>query len=88
MFSLVKRTKLKTEIVEDSPLEDMLATLQRYGSPSCSHLTRGWHASVDMHVESTGANFTIRSEYDHDSPREATFVCITRVQEALAKLKA
>lgn len=57
-----------------------------YGCPSLSRVDHGWHARIEMHVSSAGAQFTVKSDYKHETPEEAVQVLLSRIAETLGKL--
>lgn len=67
---------------------DKLVWLTRFGKPRLVVIDEGWHASIEMHVASVGASFTVRSEFDMSTPEAAIDQCIQRMLDSLAKLTA
>lgn len=68
-------------------LEKTLIDLSRYGNPRVSRLDSGWHASIDMHVNATGAKFEVRSEFGHKTPIDAANECADRVKAIMSGFK-
>jgi len=66
-------------------LEEMLLAMQAFGRPSIGFYSRGWHASVDMHVNQTGAKFEVASYFGHATPTAAALECIERMCAILQK---
>lgn len=85
MLSLVDsfRQAFKAELDHPEPqprsLEELLEHLSAYGHPRVSRHREGWHASVEMNTPVTGAEFTVRSAFNHESPRAAAQECLSRV---------
>ena len=73
-------SQIKTELEAD------LLALCSYGKPRISHLGDGWHASLEMHVASEGAEFKVSSDFGMRSPSEAMNQLKDRLNESLNKL--
>lgn len=71
-------------IAVQATLEDVLAELLLAGQPRLG-VYRGstWHCSVEMNTTQTGAEFKVRSQFDHLTPIAAALECRDRVREAL-----
>lgn len=67
-------------------LDDLLLGLCRYGEPRLSRMSDGWYANIGMHVASEGAEFSVKTDFDHATPREAIEVLIKRVRSTLTDL--
>lgn len=81
-------TCAKTGPVDKVPADfvEKLEWLLRFGQPRLSFITDGWHANIKMHVGAVGAEFTIKSDFNHQSPIAALDVCIERMLDALVLL--
>jgi hypothetical protein len=64
-------------------LERTLLALASYGKPFVMLGSSGWHCSVDMHVNATGAKFEVKSSHDKASPTEAANECFARMRDIL-----
>lgn len=69
-------------------LEEILITLYRFGEPAVFSNKDGWSVNVDMHVNATGAKFSVRSEYKCATPTIAAEQCLSRVREMLGEQHA
>jgi hypothetical protein len=67
-------------------LSGRMVYLCGYGKPSLSRMDNGWHARIEMHVSSVGAQFTVKGDYNHDTPEMAVQVLLDRVTATLGKL--
>ncbi len=63
-------------------LEEILAKLQRVGSPRLM-FSGGWSCAVEITTPARGTDYTIRSEFGHMSPYAAAKECAQRVEKAL-----
>jgi len=70
----------------DHEMESVLLGMLDHGRPSVSHLSEGWHCSIDMNVSAEGSTFKIRSEFGHKTPMAAVRECVQRMNQALRKL--
>lgn len=75
-------------LAPNSSLEELLLALSKYGRPSLSVVSQGWHCWVTMHVSSKGIEFKVSSEFDHPSPMSATIECYARLGKALKDLES
>lgn len=71
----------------NTSLEEFLITLSKYGKPSLSIVSDGWHCRLTMYVTSQGVEFKIDSEFSHKSPMAATRQCYDRLRQALKDLE-
>lgn len=69
-------------------LETMIEDLQRYGRPRVMMIDGGWHAAIEVNTSVPGASGTIRSEFDHQTPRAAVKECLERAVAALGAGKS
>ena len=71
----------------DQTLEQTLNALCQYGRPAMHcHDDMTWSCNVKMNTNGvTGAEFTIRSDYQQTSPLSAAKQCLERVHGALKK---
>jgi hypothetical protein len=69
-------------------LDELLIEMMKYGKPrvSCCGANE-WHSSIDMWVTGAGVEFSVKSDFKHKTPLEATIVCAKRMSEALNSLK-
>lgn len=69
---------------EGAPLEQLLASLQKFGQVSCHSFNDGsWFCSVEMVMRAKGSDYKIWSDLDHATPRAAIEQCTDRVNEAI-----
>jgi hypothetical protein len=68
-------------------LEDLLASLQRYGYPRVAMHSGGWVCTVDLNTSVAGASSSIRSEFGMASPWDAALQCEQRVEAAIGGRK-
>lgn len=59
-------------------LDDLLQKLCGLGMPFLGKYKSGWSCRLEMHVPSTGCEFTVRSEFDYGTPLEAVRQCAER----------
>lgn len=62
-------------------LEHTLSKLEAYGRPAMFRMPNGWHVKVDMNAAPKGADFQMRSDFDHATPAEAADCCLARIHE-------
>lgn len=68
----------------DATLEAILSILSGYGKPGIMMLdVGGWHAYCYMNTTVLGANFEIRSEFNHSTAISAAKECLDRVTAAV-----
>lgn len=67
-------------------LEGKLIWLCRFGKPSLSVVTSGWHARINMNTNTTGSEFKVDSDWKMPTPTEAVDQLIARMLEALSAL--
>lgn len=86
----IQKSTTPSAAVERVPagLEERLEWLTRFGKPRVCFDGKGWSAHMEMHVANAGAEFTVRSEFNMDTPSAALDQCITRMLETLAKYNA
>lgn len=63
---------------EGVELLDALLDLEKYGLPRLGKFGSSWNCAVEMNTVHLGAQFTIRSEFDHRSPVTAALQCLER----------
>lgn len=68
---------------DNPPLEEILSTMQRVGSPRLGCMNNEWYCACDMHITTPGGTFTVRSDYNHISPVSAARECLQRVAKAM-----
>ena len=76
-----------TNLAPNASLEEFLITLSKYGKPSLSIISDGWHCRLTMYVTSQGVDFKIDSEFSHKSPMAATKQCYDRLQQVLKDIE-
>lgn len=69
-------------------IEEILLELQKYGYPNLICMTDGeWCCDVNMRTGVKGADFKIRSEFNHKTMRTAVELCYDRVIKALETIE-
>ncbi len=63
--------------------EKILIELSKYGKPSLSVVSKGWHCRVDLTTGHPGACASIGSEYRHSTPHDAATECLARLQKMI-----
>lgn len=71
----------------DADLETLMVALCKFGQPRLSRMDRGWHASMKMNTDATGAKFEIQAEFTHTSPGDAMTVLCDRVHACLVQMR-
>jgi len=71
--------------VEDMTLEQIMEELLNYGQPKLGVYGSDckWSCSVDMNTNTVGADFKVRSEWDHITPLRAAKECLERAISAV-----
>ena len=64
-------------------IEDLLDQLCQLARPRLSKTKSGWHASIELAVQSAGCEFDIRSDFNHPTPADALRTLIDRATAAL-----
>lgn len=77
----------KVERVPET-LSERLLWIAYFGKPGISVVSEGWHAKIDMNTNTTGASFTVRSEFNMATPEAAVQQLIERMLTALAAQEA
>ena len=85
MFSIIKDKTTEAKPLKED-LSELLMELHRYGHPRVSHLTGGWHSSVEMNTHTEGADFIIRSDFNMPTPWASAKQCHERILKSLEKL--
>ena len=71
--------------IDHSPTdcETILIRLLQFGAPRVSYTNGGWHAAIDMHTANPGADYKVRSDFNHTSPSAALHLLVERVNQSL-----
>lgn len=67
-------------------LEELLQIMLTFGCPRLSYHKSGvggWYCALDMNTSSKGSEFTIKSEFGHQTALGAAHECFDRMQSAL-----
>lgn len=85
-MGFLQRRAASTAQVDSGSLSDKLQWLLGFGTPTLRYSAfrpAGWAASIEMTTNTTGAQFNIRSAWDHAAPDSAVDDLIQRVKEAV-----
>ena len=85
-MGFLQRRAASTAQVDSGSLSDKLQWLIGFGKPTlryCPSRPAGWAASIEMATTTPGAQFTIRSAWDHTTPDAAVDDLIQRIKEAV-----
>lgn len=74
--------------VADMTIEEMLAELYAVSFPrlTCMELNGLWHAVAEMRIKVQGAEFTVKSDFKHETPASALRQLTERVRNAMKQL--
>ena len=71
--------------MQEADLADLLTELTRYGRPRLSFHDTGWHAKIEMHVESACASFDISTSFKEPTPLAAVVKLKQNIEATLKK---
>ena len=72
----------------NNTLDGLLMHAATLGECSLYRLQGGWSFKISMVTTHVGADFSVRSEFNHPSPRSAVLQCLERANHAIAGVMA
>ena len=72
----------------NNTLDGLLMHAATFGECSLHRLQGGWSFKIAMVTNHVGADFSVRSEFNHPSPRSAVVECLGRANNAIAGVMA
>lgn len=79
-------TSLKSEVISEKvELQELLVSLQDFGSPRVSFIRGGWFASLELNSPSVGVKADIDSDFSKATPLDAVMQVRDRLQDLFRK---